>query len=341
LAAVRSRQAELEQELEAHREGIAGREKDTKDQRRRIAREFKQQRAEHLAELERRKAELLALSTGRDSDLQQQLIQARDTIEQLRREIAELETRPAAASGDAKQQAQLRQERDALADRLEAAEAKLSERAKQEDAGGKSLDDLRRRYELAVEDVRELKRTNAELEQKLKSRGGAPAIVSGGSLDWEAQKQRLLASLEADDDSEEAVAERTTIENTIRITDEIVAQKDREIAELRKRLEAGAGDSHTAIAELLDADEVIRQEREKLSQMQAEWREKIGQAEIDISVERAKIARDRMLLEEKARQFELDQESRTGGESSAADPSKPARGRWLARLGLKDIDESK
>jgi chromosome segregation ATPase len=200
---------------------------------------------------------------------------------------------------------------------------------------------------MAVEEVRELKRTNAELENKLKSRGAgssAPSPASGGALDWEAQKERLLASLEADgDDDEEAVEERTSIEGTIRVTDQIVAQKDREISELKERLEqhGGAGSSQSAaIAELLDRDEIIRQEREKLTQLQVEWRQKIGEAEIEISVQRAKLARDRAELEEKVRQYQLDQDNRSYSEDNS-EPTKPTRGKWLARLGLKDLDEQK
>ena len=83
---------------------------------------------------------------------------------------------------------------------------------------------------------------------------------------------------------------------------------------------------------------VIRQERENLLQAQAEWRERIGQAEIDISVERAKIARERMELEEKLRNYQSEQVSRPA-EGSTAAPEKPARGRWLARLGLKDLND--
>ncbi len=200
---------------------------------------------------------------------------------------------------------------------------------------------------MAVEEVRELKRTNADLETKLKSRGSSVAPASGGAMDWEAQKQRLLASLEADDDpDEEAVAERTSIEATIRITDQIVTQKDRELADLRQRLDQSAGGMAAAAqrssdtADILDSDEIICQEREKLIQMQAEWREKIGKAEIDLSVQRAKLARERIELDEKLRQLHSEQENHPSNESRA-EADKPTRGRWLARLGLKDLDEGK
>jgi hypothetical protein len=89
---------------------------------------------------------------------------------------------------------------------------------------------------------------------------------------------------------------------------------------------------------LLDGDEIIRQEREKLVQAQAEWREKIGKAEIDISVERARIARERIELEEKMRVYH-DNQAQHPTDGTAGTPEKPARGRWLARLGLKDLNE--
>ena len=167
----------------------------------------------------------------------------------------------------------------------------------------------------------------------------------GGGLDWEAQKERLLASLEADgEDDEDARQERVSIEGTIRVTDQIVAQKDQVIAELREQIEAHGGESsvsHTAaVAKLLDSDEIIRQEREKLTQLQAEWRQKIGEAEIDISVQRAKLARDRAEIDDKLRQFQMDQDTR-GPTEDNTETGKPTRGRWLARLGLKDLDEGK
>jgi hypothetical protein len=161
-------------------------------------------------------------------------------------------------------------------------------------------------------------------------------------MDWESQKKRWLASLEEDDrDDEEAVAERQTIEGTIQITDQIVGQKDREIAELKRQLEEQSGGTSggtAAMSELLDTDELIREEREKLRLVQDEWREKIGKAEIDISVERAKIARERMELEEKLRVYQNEQATRPSDGTPAA-PEKPARGRWLSRLGLKDLND--
>jgi chromosome segregation ATPase len=326
LAATRERHAALERELAEARDATAAEREETKAQRRRIAREFKQQRAEHLAELEKRKAELQALvhpqSGPGNEQAQRELAELRESVERRRTQIEEA-----------------RREIERLG--TENAELRGGlERAKTGGGDSQEAADLKRRFELAIDELREMKRANSELEAKLKTHGTAVPAVSGG-MDWEAQKQRLLASLEADqDDDEEAVAERTSVEGTIRITDQIVAQKDREIAELKTLLEergTARGES-AAVAELVDRDEIICQEREKLQQIQAEWREKIGQAEIEISLQRAKIARERTELDEKLRQLELENQ-RQEVAKEPAEPGKPARGRWLARLGLKDLED--
>src|SRR5690606_25103940 len=158
----------------------------------------------------------------------------------------------------------------------------LAERPSAEGGDSRKRDDLQRRFEMAVEEVRELKRANAELENKLKHRGGGSpaAAVGGGGPHWEAPKQKLLASREADagDEDEDAREERASIESTIQITERIVAQKDREIEALREQLEqlSGGGTRSAAINELLDSDEIILQEREQLAALQQEWRQKIG-----------------------------------------------------------------
>ena len=368
LAAAQKRHAALECELTEARDQVAAGQEATKAQRRRIAREFKQHHAERIAEFDRRKAELLSLEQSKNSAHESQVntaqaertAAAQHRIETLESEIAGLRasldkvhaehagelaalksTPP--SEGDPAELKSLRAERDGLLARLASADSRLKDQASGGEADSRQKGDLQRRFEMAVEEVRELKRANADLESKLKSRGSASApAIGGGGLDWEAQKQRLLASLDADDDGdEEAVAERTSIEATIRITDQIVAQKDREIAELKQLLEQQAGSTpsqtaDSAAAELFDRDEMIAQERQRLRHVQEEWREKIGKAELDISVERAKVGRERAELEEKIRQYQAEQERR----DDAADPNRPTKGRWLARLGLKDIDET-
>jgi hypothetical protein len=141
-------------------------------------------------------------------------------------------------------------------------------------------------------------------------------------------------------------ADRLSIESTIRITDEVVASKDREIADLRSRMHepaamAGGGANAAAVADLLDRDEVIQAERAKLNQLQDEWREKLRHAEIEASLERAKLARERADLDERIRAFEAQRAAfaASGNASTDVAVTKPQSGRWLSRLGLKDNDD--
>ncbi|MEN6449997.1 MAG: hypothetical protein ABFC96_05870, partial [Thermoguttaceae bacterium] len=169
---------------------------------------------------------------------------------------------------------------------------------------------------------------------------------SGGRLDWEAEKRRILAALESDGqpcDRPQRV-ERAKIEDVLHTTERIIAEKDRRIAELTQRLAELGGDGpcdadrQTVIERLLDADALVQQERQRLAQLQEEWRDKLRQGEIDLSLQRAKLARERAELEERIRLAEC---AIAGGPvtSTPADRQKrSSHGRWLARLGLTEAD---
>ncbi len=381
-------------QLAANRDRVTALETETKSQRRRIAREFQVQRATHLAELERRRLELQSLSEATHSELaerstsaQQEALEQRQQSAQLRKllnaradELNEL--RSAAAEQQAELDA-LRAERDRLADELANHESvadsgddqlaqmraerveltrKLNEAEQASSSAGpdeqtqEKLDEMQRRFELAVEDVRDLKRRNAELETRLaKAQTGSPAAatVNSGGLDWEAQKRRMLAALEADeanetDDDDDRREERLSIESTINITDQVLGEKDREIADLKQLLGQQSSNLGSmavgaqAVAAIFDQDELIRQERERLAHLQEECKETLRQAEIDISLERAKITRDRAAIDDKLAGLQADVADRKAENDAAGDTckqGKPVRGRWLARLGLKDDEK--
>ena len=126
--------------------------------------------------------------------------------------------------------------------------------------------------------------------------------------------------------------------------DQQVADLAQEIEELKQLLDQQAGNigdvavGASAIAEMLDQDDLIREERENLNRLQEEWREKLRKAEVDISLERAKLARDKAQLEEELQSIKQERE-RYGNASTSDDEcggkSKQSR-RWLARLGIKD-----
>lgn len=272
------------------------------------------------------------LELARLRDIETQSAKLREKLNRATAELAATNEKAAAANEQVTE----------LQKQLEIARARGAESSSTD---AQLVHDLEKKHELAMEDVRNLKKRNAELEEKILNLKSAGSAASSGhdASSWEAMKERMLAELEAEtDDTPERKKEKLAIEDAIRMTDDVVTQKIKEIEELKTLLDQ---QSHTvgdmavgaaAINEIFDQDELIRQERERLQQAQDEWREKLRQAEVDISVERARIARERAEFEEKLRSLEAERSQvQTGGGKQG----KPARGRWLERLGLKDSDK--
>jgi chromosome segregation ATPase len=350
LAASTHERQQLQQELDAGRQRIADFEAAADDDavnwesRLHTVRAEGEAHAAARAELQRTldecRAELAQLrqSTCPSDDLQQ--LQARyelalSDMRDLKAEADELrgqlQAHEASAESAPEDLEALRTERDALAqqvDELGAAAAAAAANAGQVP----EADDLKRRFEMALDDVRQLKQENALLRDQIADASKAPSGTAAGPLDWAAQKARLLASLEEEDgDSRSDPArrkERLAIEDAIQSTDRVVAEKDRLIAELRAAHET-CGDQRRR-DEVLDADATIAAERQRLAALQAEWESKVRSAELEISVERAKVARDQAAVKE--RQFELQKLEPAAGAGERGE-AKPRRG-WRTALGL-------
>ena len=200
---------------------------------------------------------------------------------------------------------------------------------------------------MAIDDIRDLKTRNAELQRQLMEAQSAPArrgaaappADSGG--DWETQKRRLLAELESDDQHDAASKERRMqIEEIVARTDKIIAEKNREIEELQNLLSNQSNSlgslalGAAALGQVLDQDAIILDERQRLKQMQDECQDKLRQAEIELAMERARLARRDAEIEEKIRNAEV---RRSSTEAEALAPTgRPVRGRWRTQLGLTD-----
>lgn len=339
-----------EEELESERQR-------TKSQRRRIAAELKDER-----ETVRREARRAAEETESARE------ELRRRHEDGRRRAAELERREAdlksaAADGDVQLRAQVRSleslltERNAalaeiaaetddlrerLADyksRLAETEARLGEAAARRNDDDETAD-LRRRLEEAQETVRDLKIRCAALERS--QAAGSSAVAAGEvPMDWESQKRRLLAALDAVDPRDPARADLPTIEGTIRITDNVVAEKDREIEALQLRVEELSRGEPTVAESLIDQDEFIARHRAEAERLRDEWSEKLRVTEIELSLERAKLARERTDLEEQRAEFEAQQarcakDAVVAPKAAGETQRKTGGGRWLARLGLRE-----
>jgi hypothetical protein len=200
---------------------------------------------------------------------------------------------------------------------------------------------------LIEQELGRLEEKNAQLQQEVaNSRSTATKPVGQprqpGRLDWEAEKRRILAALEADVDGDDQVPRdvRLKMAEVVRTTDEVIAAKDRAIRELNERLEEQSVDAAKAPGVLsvereMAEDAALREEREKLRQAQLQWQEKTRQAEVELALERAKIARQRAELEGHGHAAE-DVAPPPPATDQPAEPSTHRR--WMARLGLSDAD---
>lgn len=267
-----------------------------------------------------------------EAELREQVLQQQAVIDRLERELSV--------------------ERQALVDYREQADRQLCERlfentdAPPEDSIA-LIDQLRN-------EIAELQAQNEDLASQIATHNVESSIRSNDatelneSMSWEERKQMILQRLE-DEESElriaggpQAVSDQREIDRLRQLveqTDHEIARRDQEIAELRELLEQQSGTvsgmavGAAAIAGLLDQDDLVREEREKLQQIQDEWEQKLRQAEIEVSLERARLARERQEIEKRNLEIEeqLAQQSEITAEGE--NPAAPKR-RWLAKLGL-------
>ncbi len=212
--------------------------------------------------------------------------------------------------------------------------------------------------------ITELERQNEELASRVASDNVRKTVAcadsgSNDALSWEDRKRQILEQMEDDafdaesfvsdlqqdagDDGQPLDAEGYLDQlhsEQERLRDEL-NRRDDEVQELRHLLEQQSGTREggvavgaAAIAQMVDSDELVQQERERLSTLQEQWEEKFRQGEIELSLERAKLSRERLELARKNSELE-EQLERLRREAETAESGAPSR-RWLAKLGLSD-----
>lgn len=271
-----------------------------------------------------------------NSELQEKFDLALADVAAQRKQISELEqeieSRPSADGQESAELIKLRSERQELMECVEQLKLRAESAAPAEE-DSEAWADLQQRFELAVEDVRQLKTENAELEARLEALPTGGSIDLGGQ-DWESQKRRMLASLEGEDTpTPQQAEERATIEGTIRITDEVIAERDRQIASLLQQLEQGAP-MLVEPESIADDDERLEAERNRLQVLEAQWEEKLRVAELELSVERAKIARERAELNDLRADIDSLRSSLPQADQLTEGEANAPQRRWLKKLGL-------
>lgn len=117
-------------------------------------------------------------------------------------------------------------------------------------------------------------------------------------------------------------------------TQQELEQRDTQIAELQSQLQEMQSQlEEQPEHDVFASDAEITAERENLRKLQEEWHEKLRNAELEISIERARMARERSELEERVATMETELQMLQGG-----DPKTTVRGKWFARLGLREED---
>jgi hypothetical protein len=345
-----SRLALLDQQLTSERAAWERERASVEEQRKLLAKE----RDDLSTALDAARGELTvaranAVAAGELAEVKQDFQAALADVERLKVRVEELETeldgRPVVNETDVVELVHLRAEHEAMAQRIGELEEQAAAAASAAPIADQS--DVQRRLELALDDLRDMKKRNAELEAQAESSthggGGMPSTDSVSS--WEAMKLKMLANLEGeeDDGDEDRRAERVKIEEAIRHTEAALARKDRELADLKAKLLEAADappDRNAAVDQLIDADEVIAEHRARIAQLELEVTAKLREAEMELSVERAKITRETAHLA--ALKAEIDAHRAMGGDVPAAPgtPQHPKR-RWLSKLGLSGEEDEK
>lgn len=273
------------------------------------------------------------------------IAQENELVAVLRAEVNELRSLLAAKEHDSLIVQELREELVGLRSAEHSEQAAEGHDPAQDDV-------LRERLERATCEIIDLRSQNEELAEQVTRlqistdpHGPMPHLGQEG-LSWEERKRLLMQQLDAEqshDDSPHSQGKRIEINDVLRSTEAELLRRDREIAELRSLLEQqsdareGMAVGAAAVAQLIESDELVQEEREKLRVIQRSWDEKLRQAEIDISMERAKLAREKLQLEEQKRKLQDALDAVPTAAPLDPKAAADAKGRkWLSRLGLKE-----
>lgn len=230
------------------------------------------------------------------------------------------------------------------------------------------LIEYERRIEELEQKICDLEGQNSDLASRVANssvRQTVACVDSGSSdaLSWEDRKQLILQQMEQDCFDAEAFVEELAADSKAetfdpaevdpadfieQLRDEVLGtrseleRRDAEIHELRSLLDSqsetrdgGVAIGAAAIAELVDSDELVQQERERLQELQKQWEEKFRETEIEASLERAKLSRERLELARKNAELE-EQLEHLRREARHDEETGPSSRRWLAKLGLAD-----
>lgn len=318
--------------------------------------EAREQLRAHQAELQRQAAELQERAREQSSHQESSSGVGRHIEDVLARLEEQLTGLDSASGRDRSEAAALREQNEELIAEIESLRAQLEAAGSAAAASAAETGDTERVAELeaalaeAEGALQDLRLQNEELAGRVATKRMKPTDNDAptGPLSWEQQKQRLLKQLENEDTSSSSTTTSTgeSVEDFVRRTQKLLADRDKEIAELRQLLteqadaSSGLAVGAAAIADMLDQDQLIREEREKLQVIQKQWQEKLRAAEIELSLERAQLSRQRLEMEERMAKLAEDEDRLRAACKETERTEGAGSRRWLARLGLNSEPEA-
>ncbi len=339
-------------ELEKRSHLVALRESKTRLQRRRIAEELRAKRAELASLLNDShdpvadSAELLA-SRQQCEDLARELKLQRELAGEALNAAASMEG-PQPSHSDVDSQRLIEQLQSDLesvrseAEHWQAENARLfDQRDSAEEAGQAEIDRLTLQLESLAKECSRAEQASSSVKAggPLPETEGPPEVSS--NFDWEAQKRLLMQEMGDKNgtvqQSIQAVERsRVVIESGVAVSADEVEMLREQLSSLMNAIASAFGET----AEGFDFAATLEAEREKVRELQQQWYDKLRESELEISVERAKLARETVKLDEAMRILEEKKLCGLNAPEEEDSTEKPAsRGRWLARLGLSDKDE--
>jgi len=289
------------------------------------------------------------LLAAREADL---LARRRETARQLRRsrrESSNVDTRLATIESLLAELAQaVLAKNEPLAQAAGPAKSQINDGGPEASADGSRIDDeMLAELEAMRSEIEQLTAQNEQLANELARasvhRSISKSTDANATMTWEQRKALIFAQDAEDSEATDRTHDTAELRAAIERLRSDVQSRDTELAELRELLEQqpikcndGMAIGAAAIANLMESDELIREERSRLQSLQTEWESTFRQMEISASIERANLARERQRLERQNVELEeqlahlkreLRQEEITGPNQSR---------RWFAKLGLGD-----
>lgn len=234
-------------------------------------------------------------------------------------------------------------------------------------------DEQARELERRQNDIAELTDQIEDLAAQVAQSGVRQTVQSDQScsndaLSWEERKSLILQQMENDsfdadafvesigDSGKDADGQGFESNDPSVILDQLIQRLQRaeaesadrkiEVGELRMLLdqqsetrEGGIAIGAAAIASMVDSDELVAQERQRLQTLQDQWEAKFRQSEIEASLERAKLSRERRELAKRTESLEEELEHLRRAARMNIEPNESGTSRrWLAKLGLAGDD---